>query len=138
MHAYYLIIYSSLPAFLERCHARNVSNRGMLLVMRSNSSFDICSRRTDAHSPVRQAHLRRECRVRHPGSAVSRIDLVHHLINLLERQTLGLRDKEVGKGGGDTAEGAPEEEDFRTEVGVAFVRSDEVGRYNCDDLKGSY
>ena len=39
-------------------------------------------------------------------------------------------DKEVGKGGGDAAEGAPEEEDFGAEVGVTFVGTDQVG---CDD-----
>lgn len=88
--------------------------------MRSNSSLDIFRLRSDAQALVRQAHLRRERRVWYPCGTVPSIDLLHHLVNLLERKTLGLRHKEVGKGGGETAERTPEEEDFGAEIGVAL------------------
>lgn len=67
--------------------------------MRSNSSLDILRRRTDAQPLFCQTHLLRESRMWNPRGAVPRVHLLHHLVDLLERQTLGLGNEEVGKGG---------------------------------------
>ncbi len=63
--------------------------------------------------------------------------LLQHLVDLLERQTLGLWNEEVGEDEGGEAEGAPHEEDLCAEVGLALLGSDEVWSDNCDDLKGA-
>ena len=47
----------------------------------------------------------------------------------------GTYDEEVGECEGNTAEGAPEEEDLGAEVGVAFAGADEVGSDDADDLR---
>lgn len=46
----------------------------------------------------------------------------------------GTYNEEVGKGGGEAAEGAPEEEDLGTEVRVTFVGTDQVGGNDGNDL----
>jgi hypothetical protein len=54
--------------------------------------------------------------------------LGHHLVDLLERQTLGLRNEEVGVDEGDGAETSPDEEHGRLEVtlvGTDHVRGDD-------------
>jgi len=60
--------------------------------------------------------------------------LLEHLVDLLEGETLGLWDEEVGKGEGDAAEGAPHEEDLGAEVGLARLGADEVRGDDTDDL----
>ncbi len=72
--------------------------------------------------------------VRHPRRRLAGRDLLKHLIDLFEREAFGLGHEEVGEGEGEAAEGAPEEEDFGTEVGVALFGADEVGGDDCDDL----
>lgn len=57
--------------------------------------------------------------------------LLHHLVDLLERETLGLGDEEVGVDEGAGAETAPDEEDGRLEV-AAFL-ADHVGSDDSDD-----
>jgi hypothetical protein len=76
----------------------------------------------------------RKRRMRHPSGTRPRRALLQHLIDLLERESLGLGHEEEGEGEGDAAEGAPEEEDFGAEVGVAGAGADEVGRDDTDDL----
>lgn len=69
--------------------------------------------------------------VRTPLSRGSGSGLLHHLINLLERQALGLGDEEVGVDEGAGAETAPDEEDGGPEV--ATVLADHVGGDDGDD-----
>jgi len=57
--------------------------------------------------------------------------LLHHAVNLLKRQALGLRNEEVGVHESARAETAPNEEDGRFEV--AFVGADHVGGDDCND-----
>jgi len=47
--------------------------------------------------------------------------LLHHLVNLLERETLCLWDEEVGPHEGGCAETAPDEEDGRLQVSLVLV-----------------
>ena len=66
-----------------------------------------------------------------PLGRVTGVGLLHHLVDLLERQTLGLRDEEVrvNKGGG--AETEPDEEDGRPQVTLIGVNH--VGGDNGND-----
>lgn len=57
--------------------------------------------------------------------------LLHHLVDLLQGETLGLRDEEVGVDKGAGAEGTPDEEDLGLEV--ALVGVDHVGGDDGDD-----
>lgn len=57
--------------------------------------------------------------------------LLHHLVDLLQRQSLGLRDQEVRVDKGACAETSPDEEDGRLEV--ASVLADHVGGDDSDD-----
>jgi hypothetical protein len=66
-----------------------------------------------------------------PSCGLACRDLGHHLINLLKRQSLGLRHEEVSKDDADCTGGAPKEEDLRTKVG--FVLSNKVRRDNGND-----
>lgn len=59
--------------------------------------------------------------------------LLHHLVDLLKGETLGLGNEEVGVDEGACAETAPDEEDRRSEV--AFVGVDHVGGDDGDDTK---
>ena len=74
--------------------------------------------------------------MRHPLGGFARVDLLQHLVDLFERQTLGLGHQDVGEGERDAAEGAPEEEDLGAEVGVARSGADKVGGNDADDLWG--
>lgn len=57
--------------------------------------------------------------------------LLHHLVDLLERQTLGLGDQEVGVDESASAETSPDEEDGGLQV--ALVGTDHVGGDDGDD-----
>lgn len=57
--------------------------------------------------------------------------LLHHLVDLLERQTLGLGDEEVGVDESASAETSPDEEDGGLQV--ALVGTDHVGGDDGDD-----
>lgn len=57
--------------------------------------------------------------------------LLHHLINLLERQTLGLGNKEIGVDGGTGAKRTPEEKNLGLEVTVGLT--DQVGGDDGND-----
>jgi hypothetical protein len=59
-------------------------------------------------------------------------DLAVQLVDLLERQTLGLVDHGPGEEDTDEAASAPDEEDLGTEVGVARSVVDHVGRSIAD------
>lgn len=83
---------------------------------------------------VREAHVLREGGVGFPSAGLAGGDLLQHLVGLLEGEPLHLWDEEVGECDGEAAEGAPEEEDFGAEVGVACVGADEVGGDDGDDL----
>ena len=85
----------------------------------------------DGDSLLSKTHLSREGRVRNPATRLSWRNLLQHTVNLLERQALGLRNKEVCEEDGDNAEGAPHEEDLGGEVGVLLV--DEVWGDDGDD-----
>lgn len=63
---------------------------------------------------------------RGPGSGLG-----HHLVDLLERQTLGLGNQEVGVDEGDGAETSPDEEDGGLEV--TLVGTDHVGGDDGND-----
>ena len=70
-------------------------------------------------------------RARDPLARLARGRLLEHAVDLLERETLGLWDEEVRIDEGTRAEGAPEEEDGRTEVGL--VGTDKVRSDDGDD-----
>lgn len=77
-------------------------------------------------------HVLRKGRLGHPaGRLAGRADFLHHAVDLLEGETLGFPHEEVGVDEAASAQGAPKEEDLRTEVGL--VRADEVGGNNGDD-----
>lgn len=69
--------------------------------------------------------------VRTPLGRVSGSRLLHHLVDLLQGQTLGLGDEEVGVDKGAGAETTPDEEDGRLEV--AAVLADHVGSDDSND-----
>lgn len=62
--------------------------------------------------------------------------LLEHFINLLERQALHFRYEEVRECHRENAEGAPEEENFGSEVCVSFLGAYEVRGDDSDDLFG--
>jgi hypothetical protein len=70
----------------------------------------------------------------HPLVGGAGCGLLQHLVDLLEGETLCLRDEEVGEGEGDAAEGAPHEEDLCAEVGLALLGTDQVGGDDSNDL----
>ena len=82
-------------------------------------------------------HLSGEGGVGNPFVGGARGGLLQHLVDLLEGETLGLGDEEVGEGEGDAAEGAPHEEDLCAEVGLSLLSTDEVGGDDTDDLGNS-
>jgi len=59
--------------------------------------------------------------VRHPLGTRTGGGLLHHLVDLLERKTLGLGDEEVSVDKGGRAESAPHEEDGGLEVALVGV-----------------
>lgn len=56
----------------------------------------------------------------------SRLHLVVHLINLLERVALGLVYEEIDEGNADEAESEPDEEDLGLQVGITSTVVDKV------------
>ena len=65
-----------------------------------------------------KTHIRSEGAVWDPLGRVSWRSLLKHAINLLKRETLGLRDEEVGVHEAAKAQASPEEEDLGAEVTV--------------------
>lgn len=82
---------------------------------------------------LRHTHVLRKGAVRHPLAGRSRSALLQHLVNLLKRKTLRLRDEEVREQERDTAQRSPEEEHLGAQVGVAFFGTDQVGGNNGND-----
>ena len=68
---------------------------------------------------------------RNPRSRLSRRALLHHLVDLLERQALGLRDEEVSEEHTSSASRAPDEENLGTQVALILVNH--VGGDVTDD-----
>jgi len=56
--------------------------------------------------------------------------LLHHAVDLLERQALGLGDEDVGVDQAKEAKRAPDEEDFCAQIGIAFGCTNHV---RCND-----
>lgn len=79
-----------------------------------------------------ETHLRREGAVGLPLGRGPRGGLLHHLVDLLQGETFGLGDEEVGVDEGAGAKGAPDEEDFGLKVALVLV--DHVGGDDSDDL----
>ena len=73
---------------------------------------------------LHEIHIGGKGRVRHPFTRRTWCRFLQHSVDLLQRKTLHLRDKEVGKGQTNTAEAAPHEEDIRAEVCVALSGAD--------------
>jgi len=80
----------------------------------------------DGDALVGETHLGGEGGVWHPSGGGYGGGLLHHSVDLLEGEALGLRNEEVGEEEGEDAEGSPHEEDLGTEVGIALVGSNEV------------
>src|SRR6266536_602383 len=70
---------------------------------------------------LNETHLRSKSRVRNPFTRMTWANFFQHAVDLLERETFGFWDKEVGEHDGDNAEGTPHEEDLGGEVGVLLV-----------------
>ena len=80
-----------------------------------------------------QVHLSSESAVRLPLARGARSRLFEHLIDLLEGETLGLRNEEIGEQEGNAAKTAPHEEDVGAEVSGVVTVGDEVGSDDTDD-----
>lgn len=80
---------------------------------------------------IRQTQLISKGSLRLPASRGAGGGLLHHLVNLLQGETLCFRDEEVGVEKGAGAEGAPDEEDLGAEVALVVV--DHVGSDDGDD-----
>lgn len=112
------------PAPSETSQAKaDISNNHLNLL--------VSDRRTGSNLLVGETHLVREGGVRGPLGRSARGGLLHHLVDLLQGQALGLWDEEVGVDKGAEAEGAPDEEDLGAQV--ALVRVDHVGGDDGDD-----
>jgi hypothetical protein len=74
-----------------------------------------------SNSLLHETHLRSESRMRNPFAGMTGVNFLQHAIDLLERETLGFWDEEVGEEDGDDAEGSPHEEDLGGEVGILLV-----------------
>src|SRR5690554_7388467 len=59
--------------------------------------------------------------MRHPTGGSAGRGLGHHLVDLLERETLGLRDEEVGEEQAADTGGTPDEEHLGTEIALTGV-----------------
>lgn len=94
-----------------------------------------CSIASARGSTLGETHLLCESGVRYPSRRCAWGALFQHLVDLFEGKALGLGDEEVGEGQGNAAEGAPHEEDFGAEVGIAWVGADEVWGDGGDDLR---
>ena len=64
-------------------------------------------------------------RSRAPLGRIARVSLGEHLVDLLERETLGLGDEEVGVDEAAGAESAPDEEDGRAKVALRIAKQEE-------------
>jgi len=60
------------------------------------------------------------------------VDALVELVDLLERDLGRLVDHHPHEDDGDDAAGAPDEEDLRSQIGIALARADHVGRAVCD------
>jgi len=79
------------------------------------------------------AHLVGEGSSGSPASRVTWGNLLKHLVNLLKRQTLGLRHKEVSVDASAGAQSTPDEEHLGTEVALTLGLADHVGSDGGDD-----
>jgi hypothetical protein len=79
------------------------------------------------------AHLISESSSRSPASRVTRSNFLQHLINLLKRQPLGLRDEEVSVDASAGAQSTPDEENLGTEVTLTLGLANHVGSDGGDD-----
>ena len=98
---------------------------------------NILGRNGNGQALLCKTHLVSKGGVWLPCSRLAGCDLLQHLVDLFERQTLGLGHEEVCEEEGEAAEGAPEEEDLGAEVGVALLGADEVGSDDSDDLRSA-
>lgn len=80
-----------------------------------------------------QVHLASESGVGLPLAGGAGSALLKHLVDLLESETLGLRDEEEGEDEGDAAETAPHEEDVGAKAGGVGAVGNEVGGDDSDD-----
>jgi len=90
--------------------------------------FDIHDDLLTRDTALCQAHLVGEGGGGFPASGVARVDLLKHLVDLLERKTLGLGDQEVSVDASAGAESSPDEEDLGAEV--TLIRVHHIRRYN--------
>jgi len=82
---------------------------------------------------LNQAHISGESAVRDPFGGCPWSSLFQHTINLLEGETLGLGNEDECIDQAQGAEGAPNEEDARTEIGFMWICADHIGGDDCDD-----
>lgn len=75
----------------------------------------------------------RERGFRSPLGRIARRGLLHHAVDLLEREAFRLRHQEPRVDERGRAQAAPDEEHRRFQVPVLFA--DHVGRYHGDDLE---
>ncbi len=80
---------------------------------------------------LRHAHLSRIRAVGDPAAAGAGSSLSQHLVDLLEGESLGLRDEQVGIDESAGAKTAPDVEDLGAEVALVLV--DHVGGDDGDD-----
>jgi len=80
-----------------------------------------------------ETHIGSEGAVWNPLGGCAGSSLLQHAVNLLEGQTLGLRDEKVGVDEASCAEGTPEEEDTGFEISFALTISDQVWGDDSDD-----
>ncbi len=93
-----------IPIPLHVVKQENCLNNGLLAHLLMVSSIHIVV--------LLHSHLLREGAVRDPLRGLSWSTLFHHLINLLKRQALSLRNEEVGEEDAGTASSSPYEEDL--------------------------
>jgi hypothetical protein len=93
----------------------------------------VLGRDWDLNALLDQVHLARKRAVGLPLARSAGSALLEHLVDLLESETLGLGDEEVGEEEGDAAETSPHEEDVGAELGRVGALSNEVGGDDTDD-----
>lgn len=81
---------------------------------------------------IDKTHIGSEGGVGHPLGGCPGGGLLHHAVDLLESEALGLGDEEERVDEAAGAEGTPDEEDLCAEVGLVFA--DHVGGDDGDDL----
>ena len=77
--------------------------------------------------------LRDERRLGHPLLRLPRTDLLHHLVDLFQRQPFHLGHQEIRKQHAENTQAAPDEEDLGAEVSGALGVAHHVGRHDGDD-----